>query len=653
MPGKRSKIALFKELTWNDIQEWAGTTIVSRGRRYQRNRCVRELACTPSGGVVAWVQGTQRYVTGVDIEEDGLSSTCTCPYWSTCKHAVAVVLKYLEDLKQDVTVPTVTENDPRLMLLQEAVEETGAEGDEEDVEADRCVPLQDEKSAPEALSVYLKQQTKAQLIALLEELAGSYPAVHESLQDRRDLSVGTVRKLVNIARKEINRLSAEPGWSNHWNDEGYTPDYSRVRDRLEVLLARGHADEVVTLGEKLLEAGTRQVGMSHDEGETAEEISSCLNVVFRALPQSSLSPAEQMLRAVEAELSDDYDLCQGVEIFWEQEYTVADWNTLAEKLSQRLKQYKPAKGKDNFSRNYGRDRLSNRLIIALKNAGREEEIIPLCEREAKKTDSYIRLVNHLKEAEQWEEAEQWIHQGIKATRKQWPGIAGELRAALREMRKKEKDWLCVAAFRAEDFFQEPTLHTFQELQKAAEQAGVLPAVRTAAMDYLETGKLPQTVKRTAKGRTIPPWPLPETGVMKTTERQRIHPPMTETLIDIAIAEKHPGEVIRWYDRRKPRSINWGWGWSQDDRIAEAVVDTYPDRAVAIWKKTAEGQIARTQTKAYDVAAEYLRKIHHILQRLGREKEWQSYLAELRQANVRKRRLLEILDSLAGRRIVEG
>lgn len=602
------------------------------------------------------MQGTQRYATGVDIEEGGLSSVCTCPYWSTCKHAVAVVLEYLEYLKQDIEVPTVKENDPRLVLLREDAEETGDEGDEdeEDVEADRCVPRRDEKAAPSALSAYLKQQTKAQLIALLEELAGSYPAVHEALQDRRDLSVGTVRKLVNTVRKEINRLSAEPGWSNHWNDEGYTPDYSRVRDRLEVLLARGHADEVVALGEKLLEAGTRQVGMSHDEGETAEEISSCLSVVFRALPQSSLSPAEQMLRAVEAELNDDYDLCQGVEIFWEQEYTVADWNTLAERLSQRLNHYKPAEGKDGFSRNYGRDRLSNRLIVALKNAGREEEIIPLCEREAGKTGSYTRLVDYLKEAKRWEEAERWIHRGIKATRKQWPGIAGELRAALRGMREKENDWLCVAAFRAEDFFQEPTLHTFQELQKAAEQAGVRPTVRAAAIYYLETGKLPQTVKRAEKGRTIPLWPLPKTGVMKTTERQRIqHPPMTETLIDIAIAEKQPDEVIRWYDRRKSRPINWGWGWSQDDRIAEAVVDTYPNRALAIWKKTAEGQIARTQTKAYDVAADYLRKIHHILQKLGREKEWQSYLAELRQANARKRRLLETLDSLAGRRIVEG
>jgi uncharacterized Zn finger protein len=39
--------------------------------------------------------------------------------------------------------------------------------------------------------------------------------------------------------------------------------------------------------------------------------------------------------------------------------------------------------------------------------------------------------------------------------------------------------------------------------------------------------------------------------------------------------------------------------------------------------------------------------------LEREQEWQDYLAGLRQANVRKRRLVEILDHLKGGRIIEG
>ncbi|MBI4641010.1 MAG: SWIM zinc finger domain-containing protein [Candidatus Tectomicrobia bacterium] len=660
MAQKRSKTDLFKALTWNDLQEWAGTAIVSRGRSYQKNRQVQGLACTPGEGVVAWVQGTERYATMVDIEEEELVSACTCPYAGTCKHAVAVVLEYLEYLKQNTEVPMVTAKDRRLVLLQEAQdaeawdeEDEENEEDEEEVDADHFAPGQSEKAAAGALHSFLEQQTKAQLIALLEEMAARYSVVREALQDRRDLTIGTAAELVNAVRQEIEELSAEPDWSDDWDDEGSIPDYSGVRDRLETLLAKGHADEVVALGEELLDAGTRQVEMSQDEGETAEEVSSCLNIVFRALSQSSLSPAEQMLWVVDAELNDEYDLCQGAELFWEQEHMVADWNILAEKLMQRLKQDKSKKGEDSFSRNFRRDHLSNRLIMALEHAGRHEEIIPLCEREAEKTGSYVRLINYLKEAERWEDVEQWIPKGIKATQKQWPGIANELRTALRETRERANNWLSVAAFWAEDFFGYPTLPTFQELQNASERAEVWPEVRAAAIHYLETGELHQATERATKDQIIPPWPLPETGVINTTEyQQKINPPMTAMLIEIAIAEKRPDEVIRWYDQRKPGVTSWGWSGHQDDHIAEAIVEVYPDRALAIWKKIAEAQIALTQPKFYEAAAVSLRKIYHTLEKLGREKEWQSYLTGLRQANARKRRLLEILDTLVGRRIIE-
>ena len=64
--------------------------------------------------------------------------------------------------------------------------------------------------------------------------------------------------------------------------------------------------------------------MSHDEGETANEISSCTPIVFRALSESSLSSVEQMIWVVDAELNDEYELCQGAEEFWEQEHSVAE-----------------------------------------------------------------------------------------------------------------------------------------------------------------------------------------------------------------------------------------------------------------------------------------------------------------------------------------
>jgi len=127
-------------------------------------------------------------------------------------------------------------------------------------------------------------------------------------------------------------------------------------------------------------------------------------------------------------------------------------------------------------------------------------------------------------------------------------------------------------------------------------------------------------------------------------------PMTGTLIDIAIAEKRPTEVIRWYDQPEARPMGLGRTWFQEDQMAKAIAEAYPDRAIAIWKKLAEGQIAQTQPKAYEVAVGFLHNMRRAFKKLGRDKEWQSYIAGLRQANARKRRLLEVLDSLDGRPI---
>jgi len=87
-------------------------------------------------------------------------------------------------------------------------------------------------------------------------------------------------------------------------------------------------------------------------------------------------------------------------------------------------------------------------------------------------------------------------------------------------------------------------------------------------------------------------------------------------------------------------------------VAKAIAEAYPERAIAIWKELAEGQIAQTQPKAYEVAGGFLHSMRRTFKKLGRDKEWQSYISGLRQVNARKRRLLEVLDSLDGRPIIE-
>ena len=649
--NKRTQVDPFVALTWDDLQKWSGSVIVLRGQRYQRSGQVHDLARTSRGGLVACVLGSDRYTTRVEPENGELVATCTCPYGGVCKHAVAVVLEYLEQVKRKSPIPTVSEQDRRFQLLEHDEEEgEWDETDEDDSTDEDFVPVpkrimrKARKTAPDAWLSCLEQQTQPQLLALLKDLSQRYTDVRQFIQDRHNLSAGAVPKLVKSLRAEIADLSQESGWRNHWSGEGSIPDYSRVRDRLEALLAQGHADAVVEVGDQLLEAGTKQVEISDDEGETAEEIASCMDIVFQALPRSSLAPAEQMWWAVDADLADGYELCRGAKPFWDRSHPKEAWNGLADQLAQRLAKDRRNGNQDTFAEKFQRDRLSNWLILALDRAGRHAEIVPLCRQEAEETGNYPRLVEHLMKAKQWKEAEVWIRKGIVATEKQWPGIAHQLRTAFREMRERRQDWPAVAALRADEFFAEPNVKTFQALEKAAKRAGVGSEVRVTAMQYLQMGTRPQSATQR--------WPLPESGIESMTRRFPIEPPMTDVLIDIAIAEKRPDEVLRWYDCRKPRLRGWECGWPTEDRIAEALVTKYPERAVAIWKQLAEAQIALTKPRAYDVAAGYLRKVGRVLKQQGKEQDWQSYLAALRRANERKRRLVDVLNILAGRRIVD-
>lgn len=112
MPKKKTRLDRFADLTWNDIEEWAGGKIVSRGKSYQRQGRVSDLAVTDDGSLIAWADGTERYATRVVMDEDGLpDSICTCPYELDCKHGVAVVIEYLQRFENNRRVPKAKHDD--------------------------------------------------------------------------------------------------------------------------------------------------------------------------------------------------------------------------------------------------------------------------------------------------------------------------------------------------------------------------------------------------------------------------------------------------------------------------------------------------------------------------------------------------------------
>ncbi len=688
---KGKKDVRWRDLTWDDLEEWAGSRSLERGRNYQRSGHVRDLACSADGVLLAWVQGTERYATQVElITESGEgvrpSSRCTCPLGiDGCKHGVAVVLSYLEALKRGEAVPLADADDRRWRRLREVEAD---EADEEDFDDDYDDEEEEDWEEEDWTTVhrhrqrsrqaaqtsrkrkgkasgnvreYLEGLSATELAAYVGQMAERYPEVARELKNRAALARGETDELIRQARKEIRRLTSQSAWHNHWTGEGELPDYSDLKHRFEQLLESGQADALLELGETLFEAGQQQVGSSHDEGETASGIANCLSVVFQAVPASSLSDARKLLYVIDVMLRDEYDLCHGADSVLDRSWPATAWSEAADELTRRLRALPKPKVND-FHECYQRDNLTNWLIHCLEQASRDDEILPLCEEEARLTRSYQRLVARLIEEGRLEEAKRWAREGIEQTEKQWSGIANGLREQMRELAEREGDWASVAAMRAEEFFECPSLHSLDQLQKAADKTGCGAQVRAAALRFLETGVRPaaasSALAKTSKRRKAASnWPLPAPAdSTRSAKAGASAEPHFDVLLQLALEEKRPDDVLRWYDKliasRRASSFGWYDGDSLQGEVADAVAATHPHRAIALYQQIIEGLIARTSPSAYESARPYLRKLRDLLQQQKRQAEWTHYLAQLREANRRKRRLLEVLDRLDNRRIVE-
>jgi len=625
----KKEIGLFINLSWDDLRKWAGSKIVSRGRSYQRQKLVSKLAILDDEGLIAWVDGTHRYATRVTIDEEGLpDSICTCPYGYDCKHGVAVVLEYLEQIEENKRIPKASKDDERLLFFDEEKWEDDLDN-QNDKDYDESFLKGTMKSE---INAYLNGKTKVELMELIHKLAGKFPRIVQELTDRNQITSGDVKPLLKRLKQDIREISYEPGWQNHWQGEGYTPDYSEILIKLESLLEAGYADEVITLGKDLIEFGSHQVEQSHDDGETPMEIEECMPILVKSLEQSSMDKADKLAWAMDVVLKDDYGIFDAFCEYLYRRHAKADWNILANRLLKQLSTMKHPESHDNFHRDYTRDRLSDWIIHALERAGRKEEIIPFCKAEAPKTGSFNRLVKHLLSAKRYSDAEHWIQEGIRATEKQLPGIASDLRNKLKEIRISQKDWPIVVVMQIEEFVRYPSQKTFTECQKASTKTKTWLLVRKHLLVYLEEGTLPWKQKG---------WLLPKSNQTMPETSYRNQFPMASVLIDIAILEKKPERVLFWYDKfQKGKKRRAG---VNDNKIAVAIQDFAPERAVSIWKTMAESLIDRVKPSAYEQAAGYLRKAEKIVKREKKQAEWNQYLNELKSKHARKRRFIEILD----------
>lgn len=681
-------------LTWEDLDRWAGGRSVSRGRTYQRGGRVKDLAVSDDGRLLATVVGGDRYVASVwwnlEKKKSGIESRCTCPVgYSGCKHAVAVVADYLQSLAAEKEVPVADPEDPRWAQLagsdadvEEDIDEFEDEFDddqddfkhEDDELPARKPPKPTRKRTTPArtnwndkIERHIRDKSREELADLVWSLTQRFPELYQEFRERIALSEGNVERLLAESRRELRSLTSEISWRNDWTGEGYTPDYSQLKHRFERLVELGHWEAVVDLGREFIRRGMEQVGQSQDEGDTAMAVADCLPIVFEAVIRSSLTGPQKLLFAIDAHLVDDYDVIGDTsDPIFSADWTPADWSAVADSLALRLQQRSKMRGGD--LRDYHRDCISNWLLQALEKGGRHDELLAVYETEARATGSYERLVKFLIAERRFEDAERWAREGIEKTSEKLPGIASALAASLCEMARQRRQWNVVAAHAACQFFDRPSVATFEELVKESRKAKCQDQVRATALRFLETGTMPFRLATSRKGErqlnVEDTWPLPVPHYLLPllrldNPRFQSPGPHFDVLLDMAIAAKRPDDVLHWYDKMRPgeKRSTFGGGrygiYAYADRVAEAVAATHPERAIEIYLAALNAQLPHAHHSAYESAAAYLRKLRPIFQSLGRTAEWTQLLSDIR-LNYRNRpRFMEILDKLDGVTILQS
>lgn len=299
MVKRRTSTDPFAELNWADLNRWAGGKIVGRGRGYQNDGAVKDLARAPGGGLIAWVDGTRRYAVHVERDsQGGLLSACTCPYEGACKHAVAVVLEYLQCLEKGTPVPLARKDDKRF----DEFEIDSDEDDDEDDEFDREEEETPARGRGGGFASFPEDMSREELVRLVRGMAERHQQVREELEDRKAVSQGKTGTLVRSVRRKIREAAAEPGWRNRWDRYGDVADYSGIQSGLAALLEAGCADAVLGLAEELLEAATLQAEESCDEGDTGSDVAGCAAVVAKALERSPRPIAEKILWTLRGQL---------------------------------------------------------------------------------------------------------------------------------------------------------------------------------------------------------------------------------------------------------------------------------------------------------------------------------------------------------------
>ena len=626
------KNKLLRSLTWDDLNDWAGGTVVNRGEAYVTR--VHDLANTDENHLTAAVHGQQVYRTEVWYENESLTFQCTCPYsYGPCKHSVALILVYLNHVKTNVHVPT---GSTRNTADSGKLSDSSASPDEAEI------PKLDAQRIREAFS----RISKEDLIEWVTDSILSSSRLRENLPegisttDLQPDSLTMNKKQFARLQKMIDEETSirvdyyeRDEWYSY--DDDYDnfesgPCYEEILKEFEFLAQYGLVSELMTLGKRLLVQSGEQLSESDPGYEVFEEIKQCMRLIFKTMLASDLPNSEKIIAYWEMQEDDQCNLTSDVPRLESlKNVKPADWQPAAKHFSSQLKKMPRSNRDENRFNSFRRNDVLQRAVTALKNAGDVDDAIELSISELPLCGNYEELVDLLIEVPDFDKAKQWILRGLEEGATSRDMVFG-LTERMLKIAVLEENWPQATSIAAYFFADRATtLEAYLVVKDFCQRTGDWVKVREILLGYLETGDYDVSAAD---------WPLVATGMGVENSVGLNHHPNYRVLIEIAIEEKRNDDAVNWI-RQAPEEEAGAVTY------APQLQGTHPDFALQVWKLEIDALIGEVKAKSYISAMHYLKQIRNLLGKSGRSEEYKQYVVLIREKHRRKPLLLKELNKL--------
>jgi uncharacterized Zn finger protein len=576
-------------LNLHTLRHLAGSRSFDRGENYFKLGLVRSLS-EYNGVITAKVKGTHTYTVKLREDDGELGYSCTCPMGDDgafCKHCVAAGLFWLEQ------------------KIDGKGKKAGRKGGHNDV------TMENVKSCLETLE-------KNVLVEMIMQQAQENDALREKLLMQAAQKTKGGRRLSSL--KKIIREAIDPGDFIDYHEMGAYA--SRVHNVLETLdnLLKDSPAEVIELAEyALTETETAIESVDDSDGEMGDILQRLQELHLAACHKIKPDPEELAARLFDRELNGQWDVFYGAAATYASilgEKGLAVYRRLAEEEWKKIKPLGPQK-EEREDHSHRRFNITHIMESLAEVSDDVESLVEVKKKDLSCAYHYLQIAELYKKSDNRDKALEWAEAGLKAFPDRIDSRLRDFLAAEYHHRKRHDEAMKLIWA---DFSDHASLANFQKLKTNAERVAQWSAWREKALDFIR-----EDINRTKQsgGGRLRTWVASGNNSL---------------LVEIFIWEKDPDAA--WQEAQVGGCSERLWMG-----LAAGREQDHPQDAIDVYKKWIDPTVEKKNNQAYQDAANLMRKIRVLMNRLNRDVDFADYLRGVRTAHKPKRNFMKLLDQI--------